>query len=173
ITTTAEVPSRNPIALETDTPKPIVTLFYSKKPRKSKTTDLVSRSKVTKSVSANKKETSKSWRSTVFNVPSSSLDECRIDNESEFVNQTLREYYEMVGISHETSVARSSQQNGVVERRNRTLIEAARTISLEPALHEMTPATISSRLVPNPPPSTSFVPPSRTDWDLLFQPLFD
>nr|GFA97732.1 ribonuclease H-like domain-containing protein [Tanacetum cinerariifolium] len=33
-----------------------------------------------------------------------------------------------VGISHETSVARSPQQNGVVERRNLTLIEAARTI---------------------------------------------
>nr|GEZ72523.1 retrovirus-related Pol polyprotein from transposon TNT 1-94 [Tanacetum cinerariifolium] len=45
--------------------------------------------------------------------------------------------------------------------------------SLEPALHEMTPATISSGLVPNSPPSTPFVPPSRTDWDLLFQPLFD
>ncbi|GJZ64248.1 retrovirus-related pol polyprotein from transposon TNT 1-94 [Tanacetum coccineum] len=29
------------------------------------------------------------------------------------------------------------------------------------------------RLVPNPPPSTPFVPPSRTDWDILFQPLFD
>nr|GFA67598.1 putative ribonuclease H-like domain-containing protein [Tanacetum cinerariifolium] len=33
-----------------------------------------------------------------------------------------------VGISHETSVARSPQQNGVVERRNRTLIEAAHTM---------------------------------------------
>ncbi|GJT62045.1 integrase, catalytic region, zinc finger, CCHC-type containing protein [Tanacetum coccineum] len=191
--------------------------------------------------------------------------------------------------SHETSVARSPQQNGVVERRNRTLIEAARTMliyakaplflwaeavatacytqnrsiirlrhgktpyellhdklpdlsffhvfgalcyptndsenlgklqpkadigifigyaptkkafriynrrtrriietihvdfdeltamasehsSSGPALHEMTPATISSGLVPNPPPSTPFVPPSRTDWDMLFQPLFD
>ncbi|GKF36566.1 hypothetical protein Tco_0113324, partial [Tanacetum coccineum] len=42
-----------------------------------------------------------------------------------------------------------------------------------PALHEMTPATISSGLVPNPPPSTSFVTPSRTDWDMLFQSLFD
>ncbi|GJW14408.1 hypothetical protein Tco_0018541 [Tanacetum coccineum] len=42
-----------------------------------------------------------------------------------------------------------------------------------PALHEMTPATISSGLVPNPPPSTSFIPPSRTDWDILFQPLFN
>nr|GEW17693.1 retrovirus-related Pol polyprotein from transposon TNT 1-94 [Tanacetum cinerariifolium] len=52
----------------------------------------------------------------------------RTDNETEFVNQTLREYYEEVGISHETSFARSPQQNGVVERRNRTLIEAARTM---------------------------------------------
>ncbi|GJW81757.1 putative ribonuclease H-like domain-containing protein [Tanacetum coccineum] len=206
-----------------------------------------------------------------------------------FVNQTLREYYEKVGISHETSVARSPQQNGVVERRNRTLIEAARTMliyakaplflwaeavatacytqnrsmirrrhgktpyellhdkppdlsylhvfgalcyptndcenlgklqpkadigifigyaptkkafriynrrtrriietihvdfdeltamasehsSSGPALHEMTPVTISSGLVPNPPSSTPFVPPSRSDWDLLFQPMFD
>ncbi|GJX46611.1 retrovirus-related pol polyprotein from transposon TNT 1-94 [Tanacetum coccineum] len=52
----------------------------------------------------------------------------RTDNGTEFVNQTLREYYEKVDISHETSVARSPQQNGVVERRNRTLIEAARTM---------------------------------------------
>ncbi|GJU48561.1 retrovirus-related pol polyprotein from transposon TNT 1-94 [Tanacetum coccineum] len=213
----------------------------------------------------------------------------RTDNGTEFVNQTLREYYEKVGISHETSVARSPQQNGVVERRNRTLIEAARTMliyakaplflwaeavatacytqnrsmirrrhsktpyellhdkpldlsylhvfgalcypkndcenlgklqpktdigifigyaptkkafqiynrrtrriietihvdfdeltamasehnSSGPALHDMTPVTISSGLVPNPPPSTPFVPPSRSDWDLLFQPMFD
>ncbi|GJT56298.1 retrovirus-related pol polyprotein from transposon TNT 1-94 [Tanacetum coccineum] len=213
----------------------------------------------------------------------------RTDNGTEFVNQTLREYYEKVGISHETSVARSPQQNGVVERRNRTLIEAARTMliyakaplflwaeavatacytqnrsmirrrhgktpyellhdkppdlsylhvfgalcyptndsenlgklqpkadigifigyaptkkafriynrrtrriietihvdfdeltamasehsSSGPALHEMTPVSISSGLVPNPPPLTPFVPPSRSDWDLLFQPMFD
>ncbi|GJU82992.1 putative ribonuclease H-like domain-containing protein [Tanacetum coccineum] len=213
----------------------------------------------------------------------------RTDNGTEFVNHTLREYYEKVDISHETSVARSPQQNGVVERRNRTLIEAARTMliyakaplslwaeavatacytqnrsiirlrhgktpyellhdkppdlsffhvfgalcyptndsenlgklqpkadigifigyaptkkafqiynrrtrriietihvdfdeltamasehsSSGPALHEMTPTTISSGLVPNPPPSTTFIPPLRTDWDILFQPLFD
>ncbi|GKD59501.1 retrovirus-related pol polyprotein from transposon TNT 1-94, partial [Tanacetum coccineum] len=52
----------------------------------------------------------------------------RTDNRTEFVNQTLREYYEKVGISHETSVARSPQQNGVVERQNRMLIETARTM---------------------------------------------
>ncbi|GJY21459.1 retrovirus-related pol polyprotein from transposon TNT 1-94, partial [Tanacetum coccineum] len=45
--------------------------------------------------------------------------------------------------------------------------------SLGPALHEMTPVSISSGLVPNPPSSTPFVPPSRSDWDLLFQPMFD
>nr|GEY71710.1 hypothetical protein [Tanacetum cinerariifolium] len=183
----------------------------------------------------------------------------RTDNGTEFVNQTLREYYEQVGISHKTSVAHSPQQNGVVERRNRTLIEAVRTMfiytpyellhnklldlsflhvfgalryptndsqnlgklqpkvdirifigyattkkafwiynrrtrrivetihvnfdeltamaseqsSSGPALHEMTPATICLGLVPNPTSSTQFVPPTRNEWDLLFQPLFD
>ncbi|GJR55071.1 retrovirus-related pol polyprotein from transposon TNT 1-94 [Tanacetum coccineum] len=404
ITTTAEVPLRKPTALESDTPKPVVTLVYSRKPRKSKTNVPVSKPKIIKSISANKKEPSKSWGSIVSDVPSSSLDECRssklfsgiwtrlsqamteialsspirnyilgtikfgndhvakilgygdyqirnvtisrvyyveglghnlfsvrqfcdsnlevafrqhtcfirnlegvdlltgsrgnnlytlslgdmmasspicllskasktkswlwhrrlshpkLYNGTEFVNQTLREYYEKVGISHETSVARSPQQNGVVERRNRTLIEVARTMliyakallflwaeavatacytqnrsiirlrhgktpyellhdklpdlsffhvfgalcyptndsenlgklqpkadidfdeltamasehsSSGPALHEMNTGTISSGLMPNPPPSTLFVPPSRTDWDILFQPMFD
>ncbi|GJR46855.1 retrovirus-related pol polyprotein from transposon TNT 1-94 [Tanacetum coccineum] len=169
----------------------------------------------------------------------------RTDNGTEFVNQTLREYYEKVAISYETSVAHSLQQNGVVEGRNRTLIKVARTMliyakallflwaeavatqnrsivrlchgktpyellhdkipdlsffhvfgalcyltnasenlgKLQPkadidfdeltvmafehsssglALHDMTSATISSGLVPNPPPSTPFVPPLRT-----------
>nr|GFC19553.1 hypothetical protein [Tanacetum cinerariifolium] len=45
--------------------------------------------------------------------------------------------------------------------------------SLEPALHEMTPVTISSGLVPNLPPLTLYVSPSRTDWDILFLPMFD
>nr|GEW08621.1 integrase, catalytic region, zinc finger, CCHC-type, peptidase aspartic, catalytic [Tanacetum cinerariifolium] len=94
------------------------------------------------------------------------------DNETKFVNQTLREYYEKVGFSHETSIARSPQQNGVVERCNRTLIEATRT-SLELTLHEMTPATISLGLIPNPPLSTPYVPPSRTEWNILFEQLFD
>nr|GFA08437.1 hypothetical protein [Tanacetum cinerariifolium] len=184
----------------------------------------------------------------------------RTDNGTEFVNQTLREYYEKVGISPETSVARSLQQNGFVERHNLMLIEVSRTMliyakaplflweeavatacytqnrsirhlrhsktpyeilhdklpdlsffhvfgalryltndsenlgklqpkadidfddltamafehnSSEPVLYEMTPATIRSGLVSNPHPLTPFVPPSRIDWDLLFQPLFD
>ncbi|GKB48600.1 retrovirus-related pol polyprotein from transposon TNT 1-94 [Tanacetum coccineum] len=51
---------------------------------------------------------------------------------------------------------------------DKLIVMASEHNSLEPALYEMTPATISSGLVPNPPPSTSFVPPSRTNWDLLF-----
>ncbi|GJV36782.1 retrovirus-related pol polyprotein from transposon TNT 1-94, partial [Tanacetum coccineum] len=52
----------------------------------------------------------------------------RTDNGTEFVNETLREFYENVGISYQTSVARIPQQNSVVERRNQTLVEAARTM---------------------------------------------
>ncbi|GJU49750.1 retrovirus-related pol polyprotein from transposon TNT 1-94 [Tanacetum coccineum] len=76
ITTTAEVPLRKPIALETDTPKPVVTLVYSRKPKKSKPNVPVSKHKIIKSISANKKEPSKSWGSIVSDVPSFSLDEC-------------------------------------------------------------------------------------------------
>nr|GEX64123.1 retrovirus-related Pol polyprotein from transposon TNT 1-94 [Tanacetum cinerariifolium] len=42
-----------------------------------------------------------------------------------------------------------------------------------PALNEMTPATISSGLVQKSSSSTPYVPPSRNDWDLLFQPMLD
>nr|GEV62323.1 hypothetical protein [Tanacetum cinerariifolium] len=181
----------------------------------------------------------------------------KTDNETEFVNQTLREYYEKVRISHETSVTRSARQNvatacytqnrsivrlchgktpyerlhdklpdlsffhvfgglcylannsenlgklqpkdigifigyaptkkafQIYNQHTRRIIEiihvdfdeltamASEHSSLGPALHEMTPATISSGLVPNPHSSTFFVPPLRTDWNLLFQPLFD
>nr|GEW11428.1 retrovirus-related Pol polyprotein from transposon TNT 1-94 [Tanacetum cinerariifolium] len=54
----------------------------------------------------------------------------RTDNETEFVNQTLRNYYESVVISHETSVVRSLQQNGVVERRNLSVAAAPRVVDL-------------------------------------------
>ncbi|GJT87921.1 retrovirus-related pol polyprotein from transposon TNT 1-94 [Tanacetum coccineum] len=52
----------------------------------------------------------------------------RTDNGTEFVNKDLTEYYEHVGIFHQKTVPRTPQQNGVVERQNRTLVEAARTM---------------------------------------------
>ncbi|GJT87084.1 retrovirus-related pol polyprotein from transposon TNT 1-94 [Tanacetum coccineum] len=55
---------------------------------------------------------------------------CKIqtDNGTEFKNATLKAYYEKLGIMQQFSIARTPQQNGVVERRNRTLVEAARTM---------------------------------------------
>nr|GEZ56156.1 retrovirus-related Pol polyprotein from transposon TNT 1-94 [Tanacetum cinerariifolium] len=52
----------------------------------------------------------------------------RTDNGTEFVNHTMTEYYEPIGIFHQKTVPRTPQQNGVVKRRNHTLVEAARTM---------------------------------------------
>ncbi|GJY19105.1 retrovirus-related pol polyprotein from transposon TNT 1-94 [Tanacetum coccineum] len=176
------------------------------------------------------------------------------DNGIELVNQTVHAYYEDVRISHQTYVARTLQQNSVVERRNRTLVEVARTMlifskallflwaevvattcytqnrslirkrhnkttyellhdrkhdlsylhvfgalcyptnnnedlgklklkvdigifvgyaSSEPGPQLMTPGTISSGLVPNPPSPTPPIPPTKDDWETLFQQMFD
>nr|GFB22626.1 retrovirus-related Pol polyprotein from transposon TNT 1-94 [Tanacetum cinerariifolium] len=73
----------------------------------------------------------------------------------------------------------------IYNRRTRRIVEtihvefdeltamASEQISSGPALNEMTPVTISSGLVQKSSPSTSYVPPLRNDWDLLFQPMFD
>nr|GEV60087.1 hypothetical protein [Tanacetum cinerariifolium] len=114
------------------------------------------------------------------------------DVEDQLWTHTQALMHDPVGISHETSVARSPQQNSVIERRNRTLIEASRTMLIYARaslfLWAEAVATASftqnrsiyvfitaRRLgpVPKPTSSTPFVPPSRTDGDLLFQPLFD
>nr|GEX73506.1 hypothetical protein [Tanacetum cinerariifolium] len=50
---------------------------------------------------------------------------------------------------------------------------ASEQSSSGPALQEMIHGTISSGLVQKPSSSTSYVLPTRNDWDLLFQPLFD
>ncbi|GJZ46727.1 retrovirus-related pol polyprotein from transposon TNT 1-94 [Tanacetum coccineum] len=52
----------------------------------------------------------------------------RTDNGTEFKNEKLRVVYAKLCIVHKTSIARTPQQNGVVERRNRTLVKAARTM---------------------------------------------
>nr|GFC89045.1 retrovirus-related Pol polyprotein from transposon TNT 1-94 [Tanacetum cinerariifolium] len=52
----------------------------------------------------------------------------RTDKGTEFLNQTLHAYFAVDGILHQTSVARTPEQNDVVERQNRTLVEAARTM---------------------------------------------
>nr|GFB76247.1 hypothetical protein [Tanacetum cinerariifolium] len=52
----------------------------------------------------------------------------RTDNGTEFKNKTLAKFFDEVGITQQFSAARTPQQNGVMERRNKTLVEAARTM---------------------------------------------
>ncbi|GJY06737.1 retrovirus-related pol polyprotein from transposon TNT 1-94 [Tanacetum coccineum] len=52
----------------------------------------------------------------------------RTDRGTEFLNKTLNAFFKEEGIAHQTSTPRTPEQNSVVERQNRTLIEAARTM---------------------------------------------
>ncbi|GKE15071.1 retrovirus-related pol polyprotein from transposon TNT 1-94, partial [Tanacetum coccineum] len=52
----------------------------------------------------------------------------RTDRGTEFLNKILNAFFKEEGIEHQTSTPRTPEQNGVVERRNRTLVEAARTM---------------------------------------------
>ncbi|GJR39326.1 retrovirus-related pol polyprotein from transposon TNT 1-94 [Tanacetum coccineum] len=52
----------------------------------------------------------------------------RTDRGTKFLNKTLHAYFKEEGIEHQTSTPRTPEQNGVVERRNHTLVEAARTM---------------------------------------------
>ncbi|GJR97967.1 retrovirus-related pol polyprotein from transposon TNT 1-94 [Tanacetum coccineum] len=103
----------------------------------------------------------------------------RTDNGIEFVNKDLTDYYESVGITHEKTVSRTPQQNGIVERRNRTLVEAltgqtAHVLSSPgPAPNLLTFGPISSGLVPNPAPAIPYVPPTTNELETLFQPMCD
>jgi transposase InsO family protein len=60
-----------------------------------------------------------------FGLP---IKKVRSDNGSEFKNTQVEEFLDEEGIKHEFSVPYTTQQNGVVERKNRTLIDMARTM---------------------------------------------
>nr|GFC70601.1 hypothetical protein [Tanacetum cinerariifolium] len=71
-------------------------------------------------------------------------------------NRRTRRIFETIHVDFDELTAMASEQS-----------------SSGPALQEMIPGTISSGLVQKPSSSTSYVPPTRNHWDLLFQPLFD
>jgi len=52
----------------------------------------------------------------------------RSDNGGEYISEAFREYLKMTGISHQTTVPYSPQQNGVAERMNRTLMDTTRSM---------------------------------------------
>ncbi|GJV77158.1 retrovirus-related pol polyprotein from transposon TNT 1-94 [Tanacetum coccineum] len=64
------------------------------------------------------------------NINEVRVKELRSDNGTEFKNHKLEEFYDEKGISQNFSSPCTIEQNGVAERRNRTLIEAAKTISI-------------------------------------------
>nr|GEW01732.1 hypothetical protein [Tanacetum cinerariifolium] len=64
----------------------------------------------------------------IENQPSLKVKIIRSDNGTEFKNNDLNQFCGMKGIKREFSVPRTPQQNGIAERKNRTLIEAARTM---------------------------------------------
>nr|GFB60105.1 retrovirus-related Pol polyprotein from transposon TNT 1-94 [Tanacetum cinerariifolium] len=80
--------------------------------------------------------------------------------------ETLHAYFAAEGIQHQTSVARTPEQNGIIERRNRTLVEAARTMlstaKFKSAIQRQGKVTQADRTV-----TTS------NELDLLFSLMFD
>nr|GEV58742.1 hypothetical protein [Tanacetum cinerariifolium] len=80
---------------------------------------------------ATKDETSpilKSFITGLENQLSLNVKVIKSDNGIEFKNSDLNQFCELKGIKKEFSVPRTPQQNGIAERKNRTLIEAARTM---------------------------------------------
>ncbi|GKB13010.1 integrase, catalytic region, zinc finger, CCHC-type containing protein, partial [Tanacetum coccineum] len=88
----------------------------------------------------------------------------RTDNGTEFVNKDLTAYYENVGVFHQKTVPRTPQQNGVVERQNRTLVEAARTMLI--FSKTMMAHTKSGSC-------STLCTPTNKELEMLFQPMFD
>ncbi|GJU59926.1 putative ribonuclease H-like domain-containing protein [Tanacetum coccineum] len=91
---------------------------------------------------ATKDETSgilKTFITEIENLLDHKVKVIRCDNGAELKNSVMNQLCEMKGIKREFSVARTPQQNGVAERRNRTLIEAVRTMVLVIKSHNKTP----------------------------------
>ncbi|GKD78638.1 hypothetical protein Tco_1341259 [Tanacetum coccineum] len=225
ITTTTEVPLRKPTALENETPKPVITLVYSRKPRKSQTNVPVRKSKIG-NVTISRVYYVKGLGHNLFFVGKfcdSNLEvafhqhTCFIRNLEGVDLLTGYRGNNLHTLSLGDMMASSLiSRNGLVQEavatacytQNRSIIRlrhdktpyellhdklpdlsffyvfgalcyptndsenlnfdeltaiASEHSSPGPVLHEMTPATNSSGLVPNPDPSTLFVPPSRTD----------
>nr|GEW55882.1 putative ribonuclease H-like domain-containing protein [Tanacetum cinerariifolium] len=76
----------------------------------------------------------KSFITRIENLVDHKVKVIRCDNGTEFKNREMNHFCEMKGILRQFSVARTPQQNGVAKRRNKTLIEAARTMLVDSKL---------------------------------------
>ncbi|GKA67397.1 retrovirus-related pol polyprotein from transposon TNT 1-94 [Tanacetum coccineum] len=73
----------------------------------------------------------------------------RTNNETKFRNSELESFYDEKGISQNFSSPYTPEQNGVAEKKNKTLIEAARTISIIVKRHDKTPYEILIERIPD------------------------
>ncbi|GKC99037.1 ribonuclease H-like domain-containing protein, partial [Tanacetum coccineum] len=97
-------------------------------------------------VNTTKNETSgilKSFITGIENLVDHKVKVIRCDNETELKNRVINQFCKMKGILRQYSVAKTPQQNGVAERRNMTLIEAARTM----LANSMLPTTFLAKAV--------------------------
>ncbi|GJT75095.1 retrovirus-related pol polyprotein from transposon TNT 1-94 [Tanacetum coccineum] len=94
----------------------------------------------------------------------------RNDKDTEFLNNALHEYYFQEGIEDQTFVARTPEQNDVLERRNCTLVEATRTMLIVAKVPFLSPASQSQVNVPQ---AVESVTTSLIELDMLFNPMFD
>ncbi|GJZ95672.1 retrovirus-related pol polyprotein from transposon TNT 1-94 [Tanacetum coccineum] len=97
------------------------------------------------------------------------------DNGTEFVNKDLTDYYERVGIFHQKTVPGTPQQHSIIERRNHTLVEAAKIMLIfSKALMFLWPEVVATAWrIPNSVPAAPYIPPTNKELDILFQPMFD
>nr|GEU52066.1 hypothetical protein [Tanacetum cinerariifolium] len=191
ITTTAEVPLRKTIALESNTPKPVVGISHETSIASSSQQNgfVERRNRTLIEAASTLLIYAKAW---LFLWAEAVATACYTQNH--FIgalcyptndSENLGKLQPKVDIGIFIGYAPTKKAFQIYNRHTRRIIEAihvdfdeltamaSEQSSSGPALHEMTLATISSGLVPNPPSLTPSVPPSRTDWDMLFQPLFD
>ncbi|XP_074324338.1 uncharacterized protein LOC141661251 [Apium graveolens] len=76
----------------------------------------------------------KRFRALVENVPDKRIESFRTDSGGEFLSREFIQYCEDAGIRRQSTAPYSLQQNGIAERRNRTMIEMARSLLLERGL---------------------------------------
>nr|GEY96312.1 hypothetical protein [Tanacetum cinerariifolium] len=81
---------------------------------------------------------------------------------TEFLNKTLNAFFKEEGIEHQTSTARTPEQNGVVERQNHTLVEASDYDNPDPVPQRQDVYSSADADVP-----------SQEELDMLFGPLYD
>ena len=77
----------------------------------------------------------KRYRRLAENKSGKKIKVLRSDQGTEFTNGAFEDYLEKHGIHHQMAATRTPQQNGVVERKNRAVVEMARTLLLESKLH--------------------------------------